>query len=86
MYRLGVEMILGLQRAGEHLEIHPNIPREWTQYQISYRFERTLYHIVVKQQKESSGEHQVTMDGKLLKDGLVPLKDDGEPHEVMVYV
>jgi cellobiose phosphorylase len=86
MYRLGIEMILGLQRAGEHLQIHPNIPGEWTHYQINYRFGRTSYHIVVKQQTGKSGEHQITLDGKVVADGLVPLKDDGETHEVMVYL
>ena len=50
MYRLGIEMILGLQRTGEHLQINPSIPKDWTHYQINYRFGKSLYHILVKQQ------------------------------------
>jgi cellobiose phosphorylase len=87
MYRLGTEMILGLQRTGEHLRIDPRIPKDWTHYQINYRFGASLYHILVKQQKDSDGrKHQITMDGKILKDGLIPLKDDGQTHEIVVVM
>ena len=86
MYRLGVEMILGIQRVGEHLQIKPNIPRDWTQYQINYRFGKSLYHILVKQQDGKREKDRITMDGRELVDGFIPLKDDGEMHEVVVQM
>ena len=30
MYRLGTEMILGLQRTGDRLHINPCVPKDWT--------------------------------------------------------
>ena len=86
MYRLGVEMILGLQRTGDHLQVTPNIPKDWTHYQITYRFGSSIYHIQVKQQNGTAGENQISMDGKALKDGLIPLNDDKKTHEIVVTV
>ena len=83
MYRLGIEMILGLQRTGEYLQIRPNIPNDWREFQINYRFGESLYHILVKQQGEMN---QITMDGKTVEDGSIPLADDGKTHEVIVTV
>ena len=85
MYRLGTEMILGLQRTGDHLKINPSIPKDWTHYQINYRFGKSQYHIIVNQQNGKSEPNRITMDGKALKDGLIPLKDDGQTHEVVVH-
>ena len=41
MYRLGTEMLLGLRRKGDHLQIKPCIPKDWTEYQLNYRFGET---------------------------------------------
>jgi cyclic beta-1,2-glucan synthetase len=87
MYRLGMEMILGLQRTGDHLRIKPSLPKEWTQYQINYRYGSSLYHILVKQgQDNEDGKNQITMGGNVLTDGLIPLSDDGQTHEVVVII
>ncbi|HSB01392.1 MAG TPA: glucoamylase family protein [Anaerolineales bacterium] len=82
MYRLGIEMLLGVQRTGEHLEIKPHIPRDWNEYQINYRFGKTLYHIRV--QHWQGKESRVSINGKALSDGRIPLADDGKTHEVLV--
>jgi cellobiose phosphorylase len=86
MYRLGMEMILGLQRVGEHLQINPNIPKGWSQIQINYRFGTSLYHILVKQENRNIPQHEITMDGNSLTDGLIPLFDDGQTHEIVVMM
>lgn len=87
MYRLGIEMLLGLQRTGEQLQIKPHIPKDWDEYQINYRFGKTLYHIRVQNQQEAKRtKDKVSMDGKVLKDGVIPLADDGETHEVVVEI
>jgi cellobiose phosphorylase len=87
MYRLGTEMILGLQRAGDHLQLNPSIPKDWMDYQIRYRFGRSLYHILVKQENAGTREKsQITMDGKALTDGSIALKDDGQTHEVVITI
>ncbi len=92
MYRLGIEMLLGLQRRGKQLQIKPHIPKDWNEYQINYRYGKTLYHIRVQNQqdkkprkdKRSSPVDKVSMDGKALTDGTIPLSDDGRTHEVLV--
>jgi cyclic beta-1,2-glucan synthetase len=87
MYRLGMEMLLGLQRTGNQLQIKPHIPKNWTEYQINYRFGKTLYHIQVKNQQDADakdGNGQVIIDGKLLTDGVIPLSDDQHIHEITV--
>jgi cyclic beta-1,2-glucan synthetase len=88
MYRLGIEMLLGLQRRGENLQINPHIPKEWPEFQLNYRFGETLYHIRVQNRREADakdGKSQVTMDGKVLPDGIIPLANDHQTHEVLVY-
>jgi len=89
MYRLGVEMLLGLQRTGDTLQIKPHVPKDWNEYQINYRFGKTLYHIRVQTQSDAEAKHRkdkVSMDGKVLKEGMIPLTDDGKTHEVLVEV
>jgi cellobiose phosphorylase len=56
-------------------------------YQIRYRFGRSLYHILVKQENAGTREKsQITMDGKALTDGSIALKDDGQTHEVVITI
>jgi cyclic beta-1,2-glucan synthetase len=87
MYRLGTEMILGLQRTGDRLHINPCIPKDWTEYQINYRFGKSLYHILVKNQENKKHEkNQITMDGKLLTDEFIALLDDDKAHEVLITI
>jgi cyclic beta-1,2-glucan synthetase len=85
MYRLGTEMILGLQRVGDKLHINPCIPKDWPEYEITYRVGKSLYQICVKNQPdEKSGTKQITMDGKVLSDGFIPLSEDGKTHEILI--
>ena len=86
MYRLGTERILGLQRRGGHLFVDPRVPADWREFQINYRFGRSLYHILVKQRDGRAEKKQIKMDGKALDDGLIPLTDDGQTHEVVVII
>jgi cellobiose phosphorylase len=87
MYRLGTEMLLGLQRTGDQLRIQPHIPKAWPEAQINYRFGKTLYHIRVINGSDADtkdGKGKTTMDGKVLTDGVIPLADDGQTHEILV--
>jgi cyclic beta-1,2-glucan synthetase len=85
MYRLGVEAILGLSRAGSILRINPCVHHDWHQYEIEYRLGKTMYHIRVENpQGANRGVSQIVMDGKVLKDSDIPLLDDEIIHEVVV--
>jgi cyclic beta-1,2-glucan synthetase len=85
MYRLGVERLLGINRFAEHLEIHPCIPSEWKEYQINYRFGKTMYHIRVENPNGANDAvSQIKMDGEAITDLKIPLRKDGIVHEVVV--
>ena len=85
MYRLGLEAILGLRRAGNVLRINPCVPRTWPGHVIHYQYGETHYHISV--QNDSSvnrGVAEITLDGEPLQNGEIPLLADGNRHEVRV--
>ena len=87
MYRLGIEAILGISRVGKSLKINPCIPKDWPGFKVDYRFGSTHYKISVENPSQiNQGIKQVFVDGKLLAGSLVPLVDDGQPHEVCVIL
>ncbi len=85
MLRLAVEKILGLQREGNILKIKPCIPKEWSEYEIHYRFGKSIYHICVENpHRVTGGEVNLTLDGKPTRQETIPLIDDGVEHQVTV--
>ncbi|NMC34882.1 MAG: cellobiose phosphorylase [Veillonellaceae bacterium] len=85
MYRLGLEAILGFYLDGGILHIDPVIPPEWDKFEIRYRFGETLYLIEV-QNPEHVTTHikHMILDGRLLKDGYIPVVDDLQEHQVVM--
>ena len=87
MYRLGVEAILGVARAGNTLKIDPCIPKDWPGYKLSYQFGSTRYLISVENPKGvNRGVQRVMLDGKPMPDNQIPLSDDGQQHNVQVQL
>ncbi len=87
MYRLGIEAILGINRVGSALNINPCIPHDWAGFKVDYRFGRTHYKISVQNPNGvNRGIVQILLDGNLLADKLIPLVDDGHPHEAWVVM
>ena len=85
MTRLVVEKILGLQREGNSLRIKPCLPPDWREYEIHYRFGKTMYHLRVENpQSAKNGEVRLTLDGKLLNNERILLKDDGREHNIVL--
>jgi cyclic beta-1,2-glucan synthetase len=85
-YRLGLEAILGVRRAGDRLRIEPCIPAGWSGYELDYRFGEALYHISVENPEGvNGGMQEVTLDGEAVSGGGgIPLADDGREHTVRV--
>jgi len=80
-----VEKIGGLERERNKLRIEPCIPKGWPEYEIHYRFGKTMYHLRVdNRQNVNNGFAKLTLDGKLLKDEKISLEDDGREHNVVV--
>ena len=56
MYRIWLEDVLGFQLRGNRLQGSvPAIPASWPQFEITYRFHSSRYHITVTRASESDG-------------------------------
>jgi cyclic beta-1,2-glucan synthetase len=87
MYRLLVESLLGIQREGDRLRLHPLLPAAWPGFTVHYRHYRTQYRIVVSRSASPTpGEAPMTLDGVELPDRTFPLVDDLQAHVVELRV
>ncbi|HEX9061179.1 MAG TPA: glucoamylase family protein [Clostridia bacterium] len=87
MYRAGIENILGFSINNGHIAVNPCIPGSWTEFSIKYNYNETHYEIKVSNPEGvENGIVKVSMDGKELKDGLIPLLEDGKVHKVTVLM
>jgi cyclic beta-1,2-glucan synthetase len=82
-YRVALETLLGFTRVGDTLVITPCVPSTWPSYSIGYRFGDARYDITVEL-VASAGDVAVMMDGQPLDKGIIPLRDDGRMHQVIV--
>jgi cyclic beta-1,2-glucan synthetase len=87
MYRVWVEEVLGFKKHGDRLLIEPTIPASWSDFRLHYRVGSTLYHITVENPRGvQRGVARVEMDGGVLEDKAIPLRDDGAEHHVRVLM
>ncbi|OGC57085.1 hypothetical protein A2976_01815 [candidate division WWE3 bacterium RIFCSPLOWO2_01_FULL_41_9] len=87
MYRTAIENILGLKVDGSFFSLEPNIPGDWNEYKITYRYGKSVYNIqVLNPLKNGSKVSDLVLDGTKTVDKKVPLKDDGSTHEVVVIL
>ncbi len=70
---------------GDTLRIDPRVPEGWRELSVGYRFGDSLYAITVQDPAElSRADGEVILDGRPIDGALIPLQDDGAPHEVVV--
>ena len=82
MYTTALNGILGFNLyLDKGFYIKPNLPNEWSKFKIIYKKNKCKYDIMV----ERKGKEEVYLNNKLIKDGLIPLLEDGE-HEVKVFI
>lgn len=87
MYRAGLESMLGFKLRGDILRIDPCIPRNWREFEITYRRGTTHYRIKVENPIGiSRGVSLVKLDGELQPGEEVRLVDDGQPHNIRVVL
>jgi cellobiose phosphorylase len=84
MYRIWIEEILGLERLGDALAIHPVIPASWNGFKAWYRFGNSTYHIEVV--RGSGDTQRLELDGRVLAASTVPLLSDGRDHKVVLQL
>jgi len=85
LYRVGLEAILGFRKRGDRVRIDPCVAPDWLRYELTYRHRSAIYHIVVENAAGTGRVvRAVTVDAQAVPDGEIPLKDDGQTHEVRV--
>ena len=85
MYRAWMEEILGLKLRGETMQIDPTIPGWWDGFQITYRFGEGVYEIQVENPEHCQrGVSFLELDGRRVKDGMIPLDRELVKHRVLV--
>ncbi|HXI50594.1 MAG TPA: glucoamylase family protein [Candidatus Saccharimonadales bacterium] len=84
LYRLILEVLLGVEVKGDRLRIAPRLPARELPCRIRYRYRETVYHLeLCPPQTSDPGPAVVTLDGKEQPDGDVPLCDDGKEHRIV---
>jgi cyclic beta-1,2-glucan synthetase len=88
LYRVGLESILGFRLRGMSLSIDPCVPRNWSNFSISFRYHSTTYKIKVENPSSvMRGIALTRVDGKMLPGkATISLVDDGAEHEILVVM
>ncbi len=87
MYRLIVESLLGLKLDVNKLRFAPCLPENgWEKFIVHYRYRETVYHIIIRQTDDVTGEMRVEADGIDQPDKAISLVDDHREHKVEVKV
>jgi cellobiose phosphorylase len=82
MYRLIVESLLGVTRAGDTLTLMPRLPAGWDGFRLHYRYHGSRYTIAVRR----AAEPLLRVDGVVQQGNTIALVDDGRTHEVELQV
>lgn len=80
MYQCILESLLGLTRDVDKLIVAPCWPADWDTFKIHYRFQETMYHIVVS--KYDQPKPRVIVDGIEQAEPVLHLVDDRQEHWV----
>ncbi len=83
MYRLIVESLLGLRLNVDRLSFAPELPADWNEFKVHYRYRDTVYHITVS---KTEGQRAVMVDNVLQSDFAIHLMDDRTEHYVKVLI
>jgi cyclic beta-1,2-glucan synthetase len=86
MYRLITESLLGLRLDVDKLRFAPCLPKDWSGFQIHYRYRDTMYHINIRNGGGGTIVTRVATDGHEQPDGALRLVDDRQDHHVAVDV
>jgi hypothetical protein len=77
IYRLIVELLLGVWRAAQRLAFAPRLPASWPSCEIQYRYGETLYRITIRQALAADAAMSVLVDGVAQSDRSVLLVPRG---------
>jgi cyclic beta-1,2-glucan synthetase len=86
LFRAGLEAVLGVHLAGDHVRLAPCLPPAWDRARVTLRH-GTAEYVFELTQVDPSGALATELDGvELACPDRVPLSDDGATHRVRVRV
>jgi cellobiose phosphorylase len=63
------------------------MPKVWSSYKIHYRYRQTVYHITISRLPNTSAAQPIlSLDGRDLLEGAIPLVDDQVEHFVQMQI
>jgi cellobiose phosphorylase len=75
MYRLLIEILLGVNLEGDQLRLTPRLPKTWKTFKIHYRYRQTVYHITITRlAADSADTNSLSLDGQELSGNTIPLR------------
>ena len=87
LFRISTEWILGVRPEPDGLRIDPCIPSSWDAFRMVRQFRGTTFQITVENPRRvCQGVAAVWLDGKPLKEPLLPDLHDGQSHHVRVVM
>lgn len=87
MFRVAVDWICGIRAERDGIRIDPVTPKDWPGFKVKRLFRGATYDIEVKNPAGvNRGVREVKVDGKLIKDQIVPPFKDGKTHRVSVVM
>ena len=81
-----IEHVLGLKVENGFLKIEPKVPGSWEKYEINYRYKSSKYIIKVKKDLSNKSEKMLYMNGTLMENGMVELKNDGKIYNLDFFM
>ena len=82
-----LEHILGFQPGFDNFKLDPCFPAVWPGFTLRRVFRGATYEIEVKRDKRlKPREVRLTVDGKRMKNNVVPVHGDGKVHHIKARV
>lgn len=87
VYRAGIENVLGFSKNGSTVTLTPCIPKNWREFNLSYRYLDTAYEIrVLNPEMINQGEISITIDGVSNQTQTITLINDKRVHQIEILM
>lgn len=87
MYKTGIEYILGLKIENGILKIEPCIDKDWKEYSVRYKYEDSIYNIIVKNpNSKNTGVNEFYFNGDIVKEKQIKLIDNKQINEIKIIM
>jgi cyclic beta-1,2-glucan synthetase len=87
LYRIGLEVLLGVRRHGTTFAVRPCIPSAWQHFTVAWRIGTSRYTIdVANPDRVTAGVRSARLDGRPADPAALPVLDDGRDHTVEILM